>query len=239
MAEYDLPPGPRELFEATYRTIADYVGAKNIRLGGGTALAARWHHRHSTDIDLFVDAAPFREVADHSDEFETDIARGPLATDKLTIGNGFCTLLFAEGEVSISTTPAVTPEARSSDTVRGTEVVLDTNAEIIAKKIRGRMISNNELVPRDLYDIASARHHAPQALKTALGAINRDDRIDIVNELQALPTGWIERQPSKVLAPSRPEDVRLAVVITKRLIRASLELSPTKRDRGPDVGFDR
>ena len=27
----------------------------DVVVGGGTVLAARWHHRHSTDIDLFYD----------------------------------------------------------------------------------------------------------------------------------------------------------------------------------------
>ena len=57
MAEYDLPTGPAELFEAVRRPLARAFGGEdNIRFGGGTALAARWAHRHSTDMDLFVDS---------------------------------------------------------------------------------------------------------------------------------------------------------------------------------------
>ena len=32
-----------------------FGGEANIRFGGGTALAARWAHRHSVGVDLFVE----------------------------------------------------------------------------------------------------------------------------------------------------------------------------------------
>ena len=31
-------------------------------MGGGSVLAARWHHRHSTDIDLFVSPATMEKL---------------------------------------------------------------------------------------------------------------------------------------------------------------------------------
>ena len=59
MAELDLPRGPRELFHAIREPLARaFGGEENIRFGGGTALAARWAHRHSVDVDLFVEADP-------------------------------------------------------------------------------------------------------------------------------------------------------------------------------------
>ena len=42
MAEYDLPAGPAELFEAVRDTLGEYLGGQHhMRLGGGTALAAQ------------------------------------------------------------------------------------------------------------------------------------------------------------------------------------------------------
>ena len=60
MAEYDLPTGPAELFAAVRGTIGDHLGGeRHMLLGGGTALAMRWAHRHSTDVDLFTSTEAF------------------------------------------------------------------------------------------------------------------------------------------------------------------------------------
>ena len=49
MAEYHLPAGPAELLETARQTIGKYLGGEHhVRLRRGTALAARWGHRHST-----------------------------------------------------------------------------------------------------------------------------------------------------------------------------------------------
>ena len=48
------------VLEAIRKPLGYHVGCEHyIRLGGGTALAARWRHRHSTDVDLFVDPAAY------------------------------------------------------------------------------------------------------------------------------------------------------------------------------------
>ena len=53
MQELQLPPLPT----ATLKQIEDWfwevVAKDRVVLGGGTVLAGRWHHRDSTDVDLF------------------------------------------------------------------------------------------------------------------------------------------------------------------------------------------
>ena len=54
-----LPHPAAELFETVYPALYDYIrpvtpGNVVGRLGGGTALAAQWGHRRSTDIDITV-----------------------------------------------------------------------------------------------------------------------------------------------------------------------------------------
>ena len=54
-----LPPPAAELFETVYGALHEFIAPitpGNIpgRLGGGTALAAQWRHRRSTDIDITV-----------------------------------------------------------------------------------------------------------------------------------------------------------------------------------------
>lgn len=39
---------------------------RNLRLGGGTALAMRWRHRHSTDVDYAMNADLARSFIDRA-----------------------------------------------------------------------------------------------------------------------------------------------------------------------------
>ena len=235
MAEYDLPGGPRELFEATLPTLARYLGEDNIRLGGGTALAMRWHHRHSTDVDLFVDPAVYAPLYRAPDDFLEQIECGPLEVDLLGVYPSWCQLRFVEGEVSMMTHPSLTHDPRSADTVRGTRVALETSAEILAKKLGPRMIGSEVYVPRDVYDLACARTYDPEALHTAFRSIHPNYRRDIRDKLNLLPARWMENHPKQVRSPARPEDMPLAVAIVRRLLRKSLE--PPVRGRKP--GMDR
>ena len=46
MAELDLPRGPRELLETVRNPLGYHLGGEHhLTLGGGTALAARYHRR--------------------------------------------------------------------------------------------------------------------------------------------------------------------------------------------------
>ena len=54
MAKLDLATGPAESLEAVRKPLGHHLGgAQKMRFGRATALAARWRHRHSTDVDLF------------------------------------------------------------------------------------------------------------------------------------------------------------------------------------------
>ena len=85
VADLPLPQGPDGLLDAVRTPLARAFGGEHhLRVGRGTALAARWQHRHST--------------------------RGlPL-------------------------------DPRSSDTVSGTDLPLETTAEILAKKLAHELL---------------------------------------------------------------------------------------------------
>ena len=124
MAELRLPEGPAELFEAVRETIGKYLGGEHhMRLGGGTALAARWAHRHSTDVDLFTSTKPYIHLHARREAFVDEIERraGPLDMIRVRPLNAKI-LLPGGGEVTLFTSPVLTGLARSGDTVRGTNV---------------------------------------------------------------------------------------------------------------------
>lgn len=235
MAEYDLPPGPRELFAATYPALAKFFGPRNLQLGGGTALVMRWRHRHSIDVDLFVAPAVYEPVYRRPDSLLQELEKVSLGIEELGVWPSWSRFRFDEGGVSVMGRPFLTPEPRSHDTVRGTEVVLETTAEILAKKLGPRMIGSEVYVPRDVYDLACARVFEPEALRTALTWIHPNYRRDVREKLRLLPTGWMENHPNKVLAPSRPDELPRAVDVVRQLLTASLE----PPERGSDGDMDR
>ena len=228
MAKLDLPTGPDELLEAVRKPLAHYLGAEHqMRLGGGTALAARWRHRHSTDIDLFVDPEDFEALFKREQQFRADLERHASGAQNVVIEPAFARIVLMDGgEISISTSPSLTSRSLSNDTVRGTRVPVEATGEILAKKLRYRMIQNAQILPCDLYDIAFARRNAPVALHTALSTLKVEHLHDIDAELGYLRPGWIERHHQPLIEPMRRADAVNAVGIVRGMLQQHVRSSP-------------
>ena len=206
MADLDLPAHNAALFFRVREPLAKHLGGeRHLCLGGGTALAARWGHRHSTDLDFFVDGGAYHRLYSNARAFERDLARSAGGISTSAISSGSATVVLGDGgEISLSTTRAKTPKPRSADTIRGSAVALESTAEILARKIGGRILSNNIFVARDLYDITVAKHYDPAELNRALRPFTDYERQQIADELKALPRDWLAKQPRPVINPARP-----------------------------------
>ena len=148
--------------------LATYLGGEHhLILGCGTALIARWEHRWTHDLDSFIEAGPYARLQENRIAFERDLRTVRRIREVNVRPHNALILVEDGGEITIATTPAFTGNPRSVDTVRGTAVALETSAEILAKKIGGRILRNNTFVPRDLYDLAIARRSEPDALARA------------------------------------------------------------------------
>lgn len=138
---------------------------------------------------------------------------------------GTALIVFEDGgEISIGTSRAFTSDPRSPDTVRGTSVALESSAEILAKKIGGRILRNNTFVPRDLYDLVMARHFEPAALDRAVRCFTLELLQQIADELRHLPVDWMDTHPVPVVAPSNP----VAAQQAPRTVRMMLD-QPRRR----------
>lgn len=232
MAEYDLPDGPAELFEAVRATIGKYLrGEDQMRLGGGTALATRWAHRRSTDVDLFTDESSYRRLFIAEDRFILDLHLHTGGVEEATVEDGVARIgLAGRGQITLTTTRPLTSQPRSDDTVRGTVVPLETTAEILAKKLGYRMFLNHHIVPRDLYDIAIAREHHPEALQTALSVLRDRHLRDIDTELAHLRRGWALRHPEPLLDPVSQDAAENAIPIVRQVLQRELR-SRTRAER--------
>lgn len=235
MAELRLPEGPAELFEAVCETIGHHLGGEDrMLLGGGTALAMRWAHRHSTDVDLFTSREAFGRLFANRESFEAEIRRRTDQAVNIHVQDEFARILLGDdGEVSLSSTRPRTPDPRSDDLVHGTEVSLETNAEIIAKKVRYRMLRNATLVPRDLYDIAVSPRYDSGAFEKAVANIDTAQLEDLRDELRYLPRDWMRRHDQQLIRPVHPEEALRAVAIFRRRLADAVDDRKPPRYRPP------
>ncbi len=235
MAEYDLPAGPAELFEAVREAFGKHLGGEqHMRLGGGTVLAARWAHRHSTDVDLFTDTESYVRLWQRRDAFRRTIERR-TAPRELSVRQWNTKIILPDGEVTLFTSPPFTNQPRSADTVRNTSVPFETNAEILAKKLGGRMLNTGALVLRDLYDFAVARHHDPDAIKTSVQRIDVSDLKQLKREIDNLPHDWA-RSPGqrRLIRPVHPAEAsNPAPFVADQIRREILSRVPARPRRSP------
>ena len=145
-------------------------------MGDGTALAARWHHRQSVDIDLFTSDANYRRIKPALDR-RAEKWKADATFSEVRIHPSVVHCHLSDGlEFSIAGSDDVTLRPLSNEREAVTGVRLQSTAEIIARKIRARMINRESYVVRDAYDVVCCLEFDPQALNEALGALTRGER---------------------------------------------------------------
>ena len=243
LVERVLPAGPDAVFARAHPMLTELLGEGAFALGGGTALAAVWQHRHSTDVDLFADGSTYDErvrAAGGPDRVAARL-RQALRPRRLDVQSGFLTASFTDGDLSLMTAPLPLRLAPPpvTDRVAGTLVALERPATILARKLHGRMIANGVLVLRDLYDIATAATLAPTELGAALESLSVEERRMIADELSGLPADWAaapRKSGRPVIRPRLPpelaRDPALAIAVV-RTVLSSDNFSPRERRRAP------
>lgn len=220
LVERALPAGPAEVFARARPVLTRFLGEGSFVLGGGTALASVWQHRHSTDVDLFADNATYVERVRAVGGRERVAAwlGEALQPQRLDVRSGFLKASFSDGELSLMTAPAPflapsMPSLPSTDRVAGTPVALERPATILARKLHGRMVGNGVLVLRDLYDLAAAETLSPSDLKLAVESLSDGERRMIADELSGLPGDWAatpRKSGRPVIRPRRPPELAAA-----------------------------
>ena len=222
MAELDIPRGPRELLEAVRDPLGYHLGGEHhLTLGGGTALAARWSHRHSTDVDLTVDHEIHLRLP--ASGFRDDLARHIDGRAYLTFHQGLTRIDLPAGEITVDSSYPTTTRPRSADTVRGTLIGVHTTAEILARKIIYRILDKAAFLSRDLYDLAVARHQDPAALKTAFDTVHPPNLFVIQRGLSELDQVSVVRDSRPLLHPAHPGEAADFLAIVQRLVEREID----------------
>ena len=160
------------LWDVIHRPIGDALaqldgGPYEFRLGGGTTLAARWHHRDSFDIDLTVDRnADLRGLASPYNPF--DRAMRILGGTPEYLGRQW-TISFEAGQVDLTQLDPVPAGAERRALVNGTPAMVLDNAQIL----HGKLERADKAAVRDVVDLIKARDLDSRALASAVNCQTR------------------------------------------------------------------
>ena len=156
-----------QLWERVHQAIADalahlHSGPHRFQLGGGTALAARWKHRDSFDLDLAVGRdVPLRDLGEPGSVFrQTMAALGGTATYHARQW----VIEFDVGEVDIVQLRPLPPGAEREALVNGHPAMVLDSAQIL----HGKLERADQALVRDVFDLIKAAEHDPRALAAAV-----------------------------------------------------------------------
>lgn len=187
-----------ELFDIAMSIIeqanARGIDMQNWSFGGGTALMLQIDHRDSHDIDLFIDDPQYLPYLNPQTQ-GYDLVLGP--SDYETDGSRALKIVFAGiGEIDFICCDPVTAGPCTKAEILGHRIMLETPAEILAKKI---VFRGSQMQPRDMFDIAATAE-----------ALGKDYVIDA---LAAFPS-----ECQTALDVAHRMDARLVDSVTARLL---------------------
>lgn len=193
-------------------------------LGGGTALAADWHHRKSFDIDILI--APGLSMAALHGEGHQRLSKVIHATNgrqinapdqKLSIDYG------NNGKVDIFSSGRQLPGHEEPIEIAGRTTLRLSNAQIFSGKFRRAI--DHHVAARDLFDIChAARIKNDAGMHQALNALTQPE-LDRITEFWHSSRTKIEDEAQKKLSGISEENW----IDPKRLAERAVRTTDTHR----------
>jgi hypothetical protein len=180
--------------------------------GGGTVLMLRFNHRHSRDIDLFV---PDPQYLGHVTPRLSDVAES-LTTEYVEAAE-YVKLLMPTGEIDIVVGQPLTDEPWEVVAHGGRRILVETSAEIVAKKMHHR---GDQAKARDLFDLCTVADLDPAAIDSASPFFARHGEAFIA-QLQA-NAGYIEEEFAQIQRIDYTRPFEECVVLAEILIDAAM-----------------
>ena len=192
----------RKHHAAVRRVAAEPDAESRLLIGGGTVLAARWEHRRSTDIDLFL---PDREnVNDLRRGGALDLAAATGGVEVFS-SDRQVTVQLPEGELDVSASTPRLPGLETDEAIDGTRVTVLDSAQILL----GKFYRTHRETTRDAFDLAVAARAQPRALAIAVNALSPEEARVIGRTLERRNEHMVS-EAHHVLAgvPACYEDIR-------------------------------
>ena len=224
------------LWEIVHEPIAHAVaqldgGPYELRLGGGTTLAARWEHRDSYDIDLTVeDGAGLRDLGDPENPFRRKMRAAGGRPEYLSRQ---WKITFPTGEVDLTEMNHVPPGRNTGGSSVESRSPLLSNAQIL----HGKLERADASPVRDVFDFIKARDLDPQALSAAVNCGYRKSRSPEPRGTRAGTDSGPPRRPLRRVSEAslRDHDVARLYLKTRRTRSAGRRPccdAPTGTDTG-------
>ena len=186
-----LPGGAASCVRLARPALKRFFNPDRFIIGGGSALAARWHHRASMDVDLFTESlTETKRLHTAEDEIRATITEScgrpvPVGT---TPEHGEI-VFSADATLEWSAAPRLTPEPEVPIFEPISGLPLDSVEEILAQKLYSRMYLRGGILIRDIYDLAwAAKHESPDLLLPAIRAFRPAEfktMIDVLEDIRA------------------------------------------------------
>ena len=185
-------PGPWAALFASALELTDHLATVIDKpvwtFGGGTVLMLRLNHRYSRDIDLFV---PDPQYLGHVTPRLSDAAE--RLTAEYVEAAGYVKLLMPGGEIDIVVGEPLTGQPWEVVAHRGRQILVETNAEIVAKKMHHR---GYQAKARDLFDLCAVADLDPAAIDKAAPFFTRHGDA-FIRQLKA-NAGYIEEDFAQI-----------------------------------------
>jgi len=139
--------------------LAERVRRPTWSFGGGTVLMLRLGHRFSKDIDLFV---PDPQYLGYFSPRLADVAEA--LTTEYEEAAEYTKLFLPNGEIDIVVGTPLTAAPWDAVTYLGRTILVESCAEIIAKKMHHR---GHQAKARDLFDLCAVAELEPAAIELA------------------------------------------------------------------------
>ncbi len=228
--ELTLPPHLSSALGQITKQLDKTIGRDTYLMGGGTTLAARWNHRRSTDLDLF-----FMDVSDRPlDQIYRTFLKDDRFIEGMFFGSNGFEGVFDGVPFSFIRTLRYTDTRRSDHTING--ISTETTAEILSKKLRGRIISQSRFPIRDMYDLVVGLIHDPEHTTSAFEQIEATPRRILIRDSD----DFIIDQSRKLISAKYPELTSSVVLreIVQHMMRYDFEKAHTQIKRALGTNDD-
>ena len=199
-----LAPRLRAAARRLERLFGAVLRPEEIRLGGGTVLAARYGHRTSHDLDYWFTETAAERLAQTANEYVWEMMMGQageLRTDRGAAEAG-CGGKIRGVEFSLGPT-GEREWTDGGQPIQGSGLKAQSTVMILAGKITKRWTTQRRggIPIRDLVDVAIAARIEPEALDTILRTSDAEERALVIENLKATPANQheIDRKPITAL----------------------------------------
>ena len=193
LPELTLPAPAQQLHEQARDRFDKWFGASGWATGGGSVLAARWQHRQSRDLDLFV-------LRMRLDRWRQGRSAGTLARTvervitpwrpvRIEVQNNVVRIGNPIAQVDLIAWDPPNPAREwAAQRIAGSYGRTLTSAAILGLKLRMR---GPDTHARDVYDYACALQYEPEALDEALRSVPGTVLPGMIrHRIQNLQTRW-------------------------------------------------